>query len=344
MRSPPRTNRCLVKLIRSQSMSSSISRRHFIASLGAAAAASTLPVSALAGILQPSLYPPVDLSYFDRPLTSAPADIRFGYAAITWNGKDEQAIKDISEIGFSGIQLRNNILKEYGDRPKALRDLLDQHHLVMVALSSGGVVTNTSTEASEIAKHVANAKFVHDVGGHYLQVTDSARPKNRQPEAADFKQLGHVLTEIGKRTTDLGIPLGYHNHMNSLGEAPAEVDAIMEAADPRYVKLELDIAHYQQGGGDPAKAIRQYHDRLLFLHIKDVESLTPPDARGHTYRWVELGHGRVDLPAVFRALKDVKFRGWAVIELDSVPDTAKTPKECALINKTYVEEKLRMKI
>ena len=325
-------------------MSSTLSRRYFIASLGAAAAASTLPVNALAGILQPSLYPPVDLSYFDRPLTSAPADIRFGYAAITWNGKDEQAIKDISEIGFRGIQLRNNILKEYGDRPKALRDLLDQHHLEMVALSSGGVVINSANENGEIARHVSNARFVHDVGGHYLQVTDSARPKDRQPEAGDFKQLGKLLTEIGKQTNDLGIPLGYHNHMSSLGESPAEVDAIMEQADPRYVKLELDIAHYQQGGGNPAKAIRQYRDRLLFLHIKDVEDLKAADNRGRAYRFVELGRGRVDLPAVFTALRDVKFRGWAVVELDSVPDQTRTPKESALISKKYLEEKLGMKV
>ena len=325
-------------------MSSSVSRRNFIASLGAAAVASTLPVNALAGILQPSLYPPVDLSYFDRPLTSAPADIRFGYAAITWNGNDEQAIKDISEIGFRGIQLRSNILKEYGDRPKALRDLLDQHHLEMVALSSGGVVINSGIEADEIAKHVANATFVHGVGGRYLQVTDSARPKNRQPEAADFKQLGRILTEIGKQTADLGVPLGYHNHMASLGESPAEVDAIMSESDQRYVKLELDVAHYQQGLGDPAKAIRQYGNRLLFLHIKDVESLATPDDRGRVYRFVELGRGKVDLPAVFAALKDVSFRGWAVIELDSVTDKSRGPKESALMSKKYVEEKLGMKI
>jgi len=84
-----------------------------------------------------------------------------------------------------------------------------------------------------------------------------------------------MLTEIGKRAADLGVPVGYHNHVGSLGEAPDEVDRIIEAADPRFVKLELDIAHYQQGGGDPARAIRQYHDRLLFLHVKDVESLVP---------------------------------------------------------------------
>ncbi len=321
-----------------------LSRRHFIVSLGAAAAVSTVPVKTLARITNPLLYPPVDLSYFDRPITPAPGMIRFGYAAITWGENDAQAIKEISELGFPGIQLRSNILKDYGERPTALRDLLDQYHLEMVALSSGGVGIAPGSENDEIARHVRNAKFVHDVGGHYLQVTDSARPKGRKPEGADFKQLGRVLTEIGKRAVDLGVPVGYHNHMGSLGEASDEVNRIMDAADPRYVKLELDIAHYQQGGGDPARAIRQYHDRLLFLHIKDVESLSTHDERGRTYRWVELGRGRVDLPAVFAALKDVKFRGWAVIELDGVPDKSKTPKECAQISKKYIEEKLGMKI
>jgi len=325
-------------------VSSSLSRRHFILGLGAVAAAATLPVDTFAGLLEAPLYPPVDLSYFDRAITSAPAAIRFGCAAITWNGNDVQAIKEISELGFPGIQLRSNLMKDYGDRPKALRELLDQYHLEMVALSSGGVSIAPGTEKDEIAKHVRNARFVHDVGGHYLQVTDSARPKGRKPEANDFKQLGQTLTEIGKQAIDLGVPVGYHNHMASLGEAPDEVDRIMDAADPRYVKLELDIAHYQQGGGDPVRAIRQYRDRLLFLHIKDVESLATNDERGRGYRWVELGRGRVDLPAVFAALKEVKFRGWAVIELDSVTDKSKTPKECNQINKEYLEEKLKMKI
>jgi inosose dehydratase len=309
-----------------------LSRRHFITSLAATTVASSIPVKCYGDMLS------------NLPILSAAGMIKFGYAAITWEGNDVVAIKEISELGFPGIQLRSNILKDYGERPEALRDLLAQNKLEMVALSSGGVGIAPGTQGDEISKHLRNAKFVRAVGGHYLQVTDSARPKDRKPEASDFKQLGHVLTEIGKRASDLGIPVGYHNHMASLGESPAEVDWIMEAADPRYVKLELDIAHYQQGGGDPARAIRQYQDRLLFLHIKDVENLATNDARGRAYRFVELGRGRVDLSAVFAALKDVKFKGWAVIELDSVPDKSMTPKACAQISKNYLQDKLGLKI
>jgi len=308
-------------------MSSTLSRRNFLLGMGAGTIA----------------FASLDLSRING-LSKAGSTIRFGYAAITWEGNDVQAINDISELGFPGIQLRSNILKDFGDRPVALRDLLAQHKLEMVAFSSGGVGIAPGTEADEIAKHVRNAQFVKAVGGRYLQVTDSARPKDRKPEAADFKQLGHVLSEIGKRANDLGIPVGYHNHMGSLGEMPDEVDRIMDAVDPAYIKLELDIAHYQQGGGDPVKAIRKYRDRLLFLHIKDVESLPTSDTRGRAYRFVELGKGRVDLKSVFAALKEVNFGGWAVIELDAVPDKSMTPKECAQVSKKYLEEKLGMKV
>jgi inosose dehydratase len=273
----------------------------------------------------------------------ASSTIRLGYAAITWGGNDALAIKEVAELGFPGIQLRSNILKEYGEKPEALRELLAQHKLEMVAFSSGGVGITPGSADEEVAKHVRNAKFVAAVGGRYLQVTDSARPKDRKPEAADFTQLGKVLGEIGKRAGDLGVPVGYHNHMASLGEAPDEVDRIMDAADPRYVKLELDIAHYFQGGGDPVKAINKYRDRLLFLHIKDVEQFTTADARGNTYRFVELGRGKVDVAGAFAALKKIKFDGWAVIELDGVPDKARTPKESAEISKLYLQ-KLGLKV
>jgi len=325
------------------------SRRTFIASLGAAAVGSLLRVDETIAFAPP-LYPPIDLSYFETPLSPAPADLKFGYAAITWGGRDREAIEDVASVGFRGIQLRSNVLKEFGDRPAALRDLLAKHKLTLVALSSGGVNIDPTAEARVIEEHAGHARFVHDVGGLYLQVTDE-RPNDRAVEPADMQRLGRLLTEIGKRTADLGVPLGYHNHMGTIGERPEAVDRILEAADPRYVKLELDVAHYHQGGGDPVRAIRRYADRLLFLHLKDVESTArsggpgSPDLPGlpdrQSYRFVELGRGKVNLPGVLDALRDVKFRGWAVVELDSVPDVperARTPKESALIAKRYLEE------
>ncbi len=300
-----------------------ISRRDFIATIGATGAATVFSRHAFAAV---------------------PAgDIKFGYAAITWEGDDLKAIEEVAAVGFKGIQLRSPIIEKFGDKPGALKDLLAKHRLTMVALSSGNVRLDPAVEKEEIAKHTGNAKFVRDVGGLYLQVTDE-RPK-RAIVPADFERMGKLLTEIGKRTADLGVPLGYHNHMNNLGERPEEVRAVLGAADPKFVKLELDTAHYQMGGGDPVAAVKEYRDRLLFLHIKDLE--TPiPGATGdlsRSYRFVELGRGKVNLKGVLDALNAVGFKGWAIVELDKVPDGVRTPKDSAVIAKDYLE-KLGIKI
>ena len=310
-------------------------RREFLGAMSALAATSAFPYETL--LARDLLYPPMDLSHFDTPIAPAPSEIHFGYASITWGGNDRQAIEDIAAVGFRGIQLRSNSIAEFGS-PSAVRDFLSQHELKFVALSSGDLSTDSASAKKSIAEHTSHAKFLREAGGLYLQILDS-RPKGRMAIPDDYKQLGKTLTELGKRTADLGIPLGYHNHMGSLSERPEELDQIMSASDPRYVKLELDIAHYLQGGGDPVKAIEKYGDRLLFLHIKDVERVSQS-----VYRFVELGRGLVDVPAVFESLNHIGFRGWAVVELDEVPPGAHSAKEAAAANKEYLQEKLGLTV
>ena len=261
--------------------------------------------------------------------------IQFGYAAITWGGKDEQAMDDIASVGFRGIQLRANILPQFGDRPGALRELLGAHHLTMVALSSGNLSIDPSAAREQLEQHTKNANFMKQVGGLYLQIIDE-RPGGRAVGADDYATLGRLLTELGKRTADVGVPVAYHPHMGSLGERPEQIRAILHASDPRYVKLLLDTAHYQQGGGDPAAAIREYADRLLLLHIKDLQSPVPGGATG-SYRFVELGRGKVDFKRVFDALAEIKFNGWGIVELDGVTEAARSPKESAMISRKYLE-------
>jgi len=321
-------------------MQSRKSRREFLAGAGALTAATSFP-SLLLG--EPSrLYPPMDLSRFDRPIPPAPFEMHIGYAAITWGGNDRQAIEDIAAVGYPGIQLRADSVQEFGSGA-ALRDVLEQHRLQMIALSSGDLNIDPAAEQSEMAKHVANARFLRDAGGLYLQVID-VRPKDRTVTTADYKRLGELLSELGKRVADFGVQLGYHNHMGAMGQTPDGVEQIVAAMDPRYAKLELDVAHYFQGGGDPAKAVEQYADRLLFLHLKDVERIDGGRGVKDSYRFVELGRGLVNLPAVLEALRKVKFRGWGIVELDGETDKSRTPKESAIINKKYVEETLGLKV
>src|ERR1700688_4798337 len=93
-------------------------RREFLGAMSAVAAASVFPCQTL--LARERLYPPMDLSHFDTPITPAPSEIHFGYAAITWGGNDRQAIEDISSLGYPGIQIRSNAIEEFGS-PQPLR-------------------------------------------------------------------------------------------------------------------------------------------------------------------------------------------------------------------------------
>ena len=300
------------------------SRREFVKQLSAATVAAALPVRA------------------ELDSAHSKGSIRIGYAAITWNENDQQAIADISALGYAGIQLRANVLTSIGKDPAALHRVLVDHHLAFVALSSGNVSVAPDEESRMVDEHVAHARWLRDAGGMYLQLIGE-RPRGRAAEPADYARLGHLLTDIGRRTADLGVPVAYHPHVGSLGEKPDEIARVLAATDGRYVRLLLDVAHWQQGGGDPVKAIHAYRDRLLMLHIKDVRATARTDGSAG-YRFVELGRGTVDLPGVFRALREIEFNGWAVVELDSVPDPSRTPAQSAAMSKDYLERVIGVKV
>ncbi len=302
-----------------------LNRRQFLQSLGLSA----LAISAGADPLTTHLSP-------------KKSGLQIGYSAITWGGNDAQAIKDISALGYRGIQLRANAFGPYRAKPSELKALLDEAKLQLCMFSSGNVEIDPAKEQSTIDTHVAHASFVKALGGSAIQLTNSARPKDRLPTTEELKRLAEVMNKIGQQTADLGVQAMYHNHMNQLGETPEEVDVIVQAMNPKYMRLLLDIAHYRQGGGQPEKAVLQYREIMSALHLKDTMSPLPDKPENpKAYKFVELGRGNVNVPAVFKALDAINFKGWGVVELDGVPEKDKTAAQCAGISKEYITKTLK---
>jgi inosose dehydratase len=314
-------------------------RRHFLRNVSAATAMSALPVAV--PTLQGQYLRDVStrLHPFDKAAHGS-SKIEVGYAAIAWGGSDAEAITDLSSLGYPGIQIRANAVKEFSD-PHTLKDLLGQHHLQLAAFSSGDVLIDPSQEAANQAMHEANAKYVRAAGGTFLQLIGTFSHDNMSFTADDYKRQGMLLTEVSKRVSAYGVKTGFHNHMGSIAQSPDQLERIMDASDPKYVGLLLDTGHYKQGGGDPAAAVKKYAGRLICLHLKDVK----PSSLSAGYEFTELGHGTVDFPAVMSALRSIHYQGWAIGELDgkrsgSIP----TAKESAAMNKQYIEKTLGLKV
>jgi inosose dehydratase len=258
-----------------------------------------------------------------------------GYSSITWSGQDEQAIKDIASLGFKGIQLRANTFAKYGENPAALKALIDQAGLQLCMFSSGNVEIDPTKVDASIAQHVKHATFVKALGGTSIQLTNSLRKKGVKPEEKDLIRLAEVMNEIGAKTKEIGIQATYHNHMDQFGETPEEVELLVQHMDASKIKLLLDVAHYFQGGGNPAEAVLKYRQVLHSLHVKDVRQTEP------RYRFVELGQGKVNLEEVFANLDKIKFKGFAIVELDAVPDAGKSPLSCAETSKVFLKDKIQ---
>jgi inosose dehydratase len=265
---------------------------------------------------------------------------KMAYSAITWNGNDLVAIKEIAELGYKGIQLRANTYAPFKDKPQDLKDTIVKNKLALAMFSSGNVSIQDDI-SKDIELHLNHAKFIKALGGSSLQITNSSRPKDRLPTSEELKKYAKNMSEVAKVVLEeTGIQAAYHNHMNQLGETPEEVDIIVNSMNTKYIKLLLDVAHYHQGGGVPADAVLKYKSILHATHIKD----TRPDTENKSgYRFVELGQGKVDFESVFANLNKIGFKGWNIIELDSVPVKGRTAFDSAKISHAFLTEKIKVK-
>ena len=286
--------------------------------------------------------------------------ISVGYASITWGDRSVRtAIEEIAAAGYSGIQLRAGSTKPKSDKgegtlslmdefktPEALKAELEKHKLTFACVSGGGLTIDPAKKAAEMEKFVQLAKFSRAAGALAIQATSPNRG-GKTPEPSVLKFFGEMLEEVGKQTAAIGLPLVFHNHMNQIGEQPQEVAAILAATTPANVKVLLDTGHWAAAGADPVAAVRTYGKRIQVLHIKDVKDKEPgvgADGKpGKKYEFVELGQGKVDFKGVFKALKATGFNGWAVVELDSVPD-GRAPKDAAAANREFLEKKVGIKV
>jgi inosose dehydratase len=259
---------------------------------------------------------------------------KMAYSAITWNGNDLVAIKDIAALGFKGIQLRGNTYPIFKENPAELKQTIEAAKLQLAMFSSGNVGISDDL-SKDLETHLNHARFIKALGGSALQITNNARPKDRLPTTVELKKYAQNMSAVAKAVKEeTGIQPTYHNHMHQLGETPEEVDIIVSEMKTDYIKLLLDVAHYHQGGGVPADAVLKYKDILYATHIKDTN---PNTEQKNGYQFVELGKGKVDFPTIFKNLKKIDFKGWNVVELDAVPVKGRTALESGQISSAYLK-------
>ncbi|WP_371579560.1 sugar phosphate isomerase/epimerase family protein [Streptomyces sp. NBC_01314] len=142
-----------------------------------------------------------------------------------------------------------------------------------------------------------------------------------------------------------GVRYGLHPHVGSAVEIEQEVRAVLDSTAGSALWFGPDTGHLRWAGAVPEKLVADYADRVLNVHLKDVDAEAADTARqrredymtatGHLKVWMEPGRGAIDFDAVLGALPD-GFDGWFVIEVD-VPNIG-TPAESSAASLEFLRQ------
>jgi inosose dehydratase len=167
--------------------------------------------------------------------------------------------------------------------------------------------------------------------------------------------LAACWTAVGAKTAEHGVGTALHVDFLSALRRDQSLERLLDRTDETLVGLAVDTGELTVAGIDPAAAIRQHAQRVWHLQLKDAlavdvdhEYLQPHahwtvrvrgGARGVPRWFAEPGNegGLVDAEAVIRALVDIGYAGWVVVESDQSPH----PATSALLAGYLVQRDLR---
>ncbi len=265
-----------------------------------------------------------------KPLDPVNPDILYGSTSSLWGRQHDLvwAVKRIAALGLQGIEPYGDAIEKYRKNPLELKKIFDDAGVTFIDASNGERGQSTNFIDPEqipktIADHVAFAhEFPQPLGCGHWKVNMGQRPPGG-PGDDQLKRLANTLNEIGRKTIGMGIRLAPHPHIWGPVEREREVRRMMELTDPKYVWMTADTGHLALGGADPVQIISDYFTRIAEVHLKDTYAkyrgnTSTPTQEEHRVASVyhNLGGGGVDFPAVFKVLRDRRYKGWAIFDMD----------------------------
>jgi inosose dehydratase len=119
------------------------------------------------------------------------------------------------------------------------------------------------------------------------------------------------LSYVEQKVKDTNIRYAIHNHGpgDKLYPNAISIMNLIGKMDKR-MGLCFDIGHSMRYGNDPIVDLEKYSDRIFDMHLKNVTSAT------HDGKTCELGRGVIDIPAVVKTLRKIKYTGVCALEYE----------------------------
>lgn len=264
----------------------------------------------------------------------------------------ERCLKEMHEAGYAGTELgpTGYLPTNYED----LKAALDKYQLDLIgATLSGDMCSEEGVQTvlgmvdllGPIQQKFSTAKYMVLFTDVY---TDLETGELIHPASIDDEEwkvfAGNIQRVSDYAKNKYGLMVVYHPHAQTYCESEEEIERLLKDTT---VQLCLDTGHHVYGGGDPVNFFLKHYDRIPYLHLKDCNqelrdkikkeglSFTKAVSMG---LMCEPGSGAVDFGDFYRAMQEVDYDGWVVVEQDMFPCPFEQPYPIAKRTREFLAE------
>ncbi len=287
-----------------------------------------------------------------------PGPIKLGVAPIAWSNNDmlelggdtplETCLRETRKAGFTGTETGVKFPMD----PKVLGPILKKHKLALISGWFSGELLNSTVKAEQkrMMAQIDTYKALGAPAYVYAETTGTVQNKMSAPLSSrprlpesEFPAYGRKLTELAEWMADYGVPMTYHHHMGTIVETQREIDLLMRHTG-KAVGLLLDTGHLTFAGGDVVETTKRHGRRINHVHCKDLRVDTLKQVRQKDMSFLKgvlegvftvPGDGFIDFHAFARALFDIGYEGWVVVEAEQDPARA-SPYDYSLMGRRHL--------
>jgi inosose dehydratase len=206
-----------------------------------------------------------------------------------------------------------------------LRAQLDRYGLRLVAVFVPLVLHEQSADTAH-AEADQMAALLAATGADVFvaaAVVDAAWSPRIELADAEWERLGRHLAEVEEIVAGHGLTLALHPHAGTVVETAADVERALSVTEVGWC---FDSGHLLIGGVDPATFVRDHAERIVHVHLKDVDAALAARVRAGELSLVAatqaglfrpLGQGDSGIEEVVRLLDRTGYERWLVLEQDT---------------------------
>jgi sugar phosphate isomerase/epimerase len=214
-----------------------------------------------------------------------------------------QIFSDVSYAGFDGVETMEHPLRS-SVYTKQIKELIDQHKIKLIGSSYGADMWNKD-KLNQIYEDV-DLIFTNmaSVGARTFGVS-VGEPAGRRKTEDEFDNQAILLNKIIPLGLKKGIVVNLHNHTAEVENKMYDLRGTLKRIPD--VKLGPDLNWLLRAGINPVDFLMEFRKQIVFMHLRDQL------ANG---KWPEsMGEGNVDFKEIGDVLKEINFKGHAIIEL-----------------------------